>query len=73
MKIKTATRIAIYGVAVGTIMNFAAPAIFETLQISGVQYAVLKPYWKIYEIIEAVARSGGLLVFLCVLASNQKD
>ena len=73
MKIKTATRIAIYGVAVGTIMNLAYPAIFETLSISGIQYDVMKPYIRIYDIIGVVARSGGLLVFLCVLASNQKD
>jgi hypothetical protein len=72
MSIKTATTIAITGVAIGLLMALAgpfAPAFFAGDHSTYERLGVILTY---YRFAQNVAVEGGLLVFLVVLASKQK-
>ena len=69
MKLKTATRIAIYGTLVSVIMAIAYDYVGPAIQSIPNGTPILLAYSHLMTLIGR----GGLLVFLCVLASKQKD
>jgi hypothetical protein len=72
MSIKTATTIAIVGVAIGLVLALAGPVIPALLAgdySTRERFAVVLGF---YRLAQNVATEGGLLVFLVVLGSKQK-
>ena len=74
MSIKTATRIAIYGVAVGIIMGIAGQFLFDWLQSGfGMSSEAALTFNRVYWCVRTILLEGSILLFLIVLHSKQKD
>ena len=70
MSIKIATRIAIYGVAIGMVMSMLYPFVFKWVVEN--QRDSREMIMNSYLFIRALCEGGGLLVFLVTLNSKQK-
>jgi hypothetical protein len=73
MNIKTATRIAIIGVALAVVMIAASPFVTSLVVPDGSTHQQAARNWTFYRAAEGVFAGVGILTFLVVLASKQKD
>lgn len=74
MSIKTATRIAIYGVAVGIIMALAGQYLFDWLTHGlGMSSEAALSFNRAYWCVHMIFLDGSILLFLIVLHSKQKE
>ena len=74
MSIKTATKIAIYGVAVGIIMNLSGQYLYDWLKNElGMSSESALTFNRAYWCVRTIVLYGSILVFLITLNSKQKD
>jgi len=74
MSIKTATRIAICGVAAGLVMSLAVSYLQDwMLTKSGMQKETSITFIRVYWDLRTVLFDGSILLFLITLLSKQKD